>query len=108
MPAHGDKVEMAVQMDVTGRRNGAIVQAVVREPVYDDMVVSANETLNDSVTCRPARRIQHDFFHLEEVGDLAFERNGLEGIANQRGGAGAMHAAAFDRFLGGCLDCGIR
>ena len=72
------------------------------------MVGGAHKTLDHAETRCPAGRVQHNFFHSEEFGDLALERDGVGCIADQGRRTGAVHATAFDRFLGGCLDSGMR
>src|SRR6266481_3632223 len=72
------------------------------------MVRGAHKTLDHTETRCPARRVQHNFFHSEEFGDLALERDGVGRVADQGWRTGAVHATAFDRLLGGCLDSGMR
>ena len=97
---------VAEQEDVAGRRRGAFLQAGMGEGVHDDMVGAADEALDDAEARGPAGREQRHVIHLQELGDLALERDRERGVADQRGRAGAVDAVVLDRLLGAALMAG--
>jgi hypothetical protein len=60
------------------------------------------------ITPKPAAKPvgRDDLLHLEEVADPALQRDGVGGVADQGGGARAMHAVLADGVHAVCLIAG--
>ena len=101
-------LEVAEQDDVLGRCRGAFLQAGMGEGVHDDMVGAADEALDHAEARGPAGREQSHVIHLQELGDLALERDRMRRVADKRGRAGAVDAVVLDRLLGDGLDGRMR
>jgi hypothetical protein len=74
VPAYRIKVEMPVEMYVACCRERTLLEAGMSKPVDDHVVVRAHQRLHDTKAGAPARRIEHDVAHAEEIRNLSFER----------------------------------
>ena len=69
------QIEVAELIDVLRRGVRTFLQACMREAIHHDVVGRADQTLDGAKAGRPARRVEEDLVHLQEVADPAFERN---------------------------------
>jgi hypothetical protein len=107
MPPDRGDVEVAMEIHVPRGGSGALLQAGMREPVDHHMILGAHQRLDHAEARRPACGIEHGVLHAEEVGDRAFQRERVPGIAKERRRAGAVYAILVDCCLGGLLDRGV-
>jgi len=70
-------------MNIVGGCVGAFLQTGVRQHVHHDMVGGAHQAFDHAKAGCPAGWIQHHFFHLQKLGDLALERDGVRRVADQ-------------------------
>ena len=89
-------VEMTVQVDVPRRGVGAFLQAGMREPVHHDVIVRADEALDDAVAGGPSGRVEHRVLELEEPRDRLLELQRILRVAGKRRRAGAVDAVLVD------------
>ena len=101
-------IEVAELIDVVRGRVGAFLQARMRQHIHHDVIGRADQSLDDAEAGGPPGREQHDFLHLQEVGDPALQRHRIGRIADQRRRARAVHPATLDHFDRGRLDRRMR
>ena len=80
----------------------------MREPVHHHVIVGAHQRLDDAEARRPAGWIEHGVLRAGQIGHRALESERVRRVADESGGAGAVHAEGVDRRLGGILDRGMR
>src|ERR1017187_2376796 len=97
-----------MQMNIAGCCIGSVVQTIMGEAIYYDIVIGTHETPDDSITCCPPGGVQHDVIHLEELADrlLQFER--IACIAQECCGTCAVYTILVDRSLSGLFYLGMR
>jgi hypothetical protein len=76
--------------------------------IHQHVVVRADQALDRGEARRPAGRIERGMLQPEKVRDRLLQADGILRVAEQGGGAGAVHAVFVNHRLGGFLDLRMR
>ncbi len=105
--SHRVEIVVPEQVDIAGRGLRAVLQAGVRKPVDDNVIIGPHQALDDPKASGPAGREKADMLDVEEPRDSAFQRKRHRRVAEQDRRPGAMDAVLLDRMSGRGLDVGM-
>src|SRR5207253_5248239 len=102
------QIQMAMEMDVSGGGDGAVLKAIMSKSVDHDVIVRADQAPDDAVPRGPAGGIEHGMLELEKFRDAALKGQRILGIAQECRRAGAMDAIIVNRLFRRLFDGGMR